>query len=72
MIHRKQSVCSYVCISLFRGTNDHFMFFFLLWQSDAMNKSLQLASREQKKADESVLRLVEEHQVYSFIAHYLN
>ncbi|CAA7026053.1 unnamed protein product [Microthlaspi erraticum] len=31
-------------------------------KSDAMNTSLQLATREQKKADESVLRLVEEHK----------
>ncbi|ESQ35218.1 hypothetical protein EUTSA_v10007054mg [Eutrema salsugineum] len=31
-------------------------------KSDAMNISLQLASREQKIADESVLRLVEEHK----------
>lgn len=29
-----------------------------------MNISLQMASREQKKADESVLRLVEEHKVF--------
>ncbi|CAA7020173.1 unnamed protein product [Microthlaspi erraticum] len=31
-------------------------------KSDAMRNSLQLATREQKKADQRVLRLVEEHQ----------
>ena len=40
----------------------------LVWQNDAMNISLQLTSHEQKKADESVLRLVEEHKVY-FVVH---
>lgn len=40
------------------------IYIFLVLQNDAMNISLQLASHEQKKADERVLRLVEEHKVY--------
>lgn len=37
--------------------------FILLIQNDVRNSALQLASAEQRKADENVLRLVEEQKV---------
>ena len=35
----------------------------MIFQNDERNNSLQMASAEQKKSDENVLRLVEEQKV---------
>lgn len=37
--------------------------FIFFYQNDMRNSALQLASEEQRKADENVLRLVEEQKV---------
>lgn len=51
-------------------SNYNVLNFILLIQNDVRNSALQMASVEQRKADENVLRLVEEQKV-SFIIMFL-